>query len=176
MSFDPIATPIDYVIIGGTRTPGLAEVVGVGSPRQWDERKGIDRSGATLRFRGRKLARFSIKIKLATTEDFAAWATFAPSVRAVPAGGRGALDLVHPQINDAGIRAGVVDDVLEPVPDGDNGGWVAEIKMIERRPPVPAGTTTQGSVTSPAPNPLQARIESNNERIRMQNAEIARYR
>lgn len=175
MAHDPIASPVDFVVVAGQRTPGLAEVVGAGSPRQWDERRGFDMSGATLRFRGKKLARFSIKITLATTEEFAAWAAFAPVVLTVPAGGRGALDLKHPILNDWGIRSGVVEDVLQPAPDGDTGKYIVEIRMIERRPPEEAGSTTVGSVDSPAPNPLQARIETNSARIAMQNAEIARY-
>lgn len=175
MAYDPIASPVDFVVVAGQRTPGLAEVVGAGSPRQWDERRGFDMSGATLRFRGKKLARFSIKLTLATSEDFAAWNAFSPVVLAVPAGGRGALQLVHPILNDWGIRSGVVDDVLQPTPDGDTGKHVVEIKMIERRPPTPAGSTTAGSADSPAPNPLQARIETNRAQIAMQNAQIARY-
>lgn len=176
MAYDPFTAPVDYVVVAGQRTPGLAEVVGAGSPRQWDERRGFDMTGATLRFRGKKLGRFSIKLTLATSEEFAAWATFSRVVLALPARGRGALTLVHPILNDWGIRSGVVEDVVQPTPDGDTGKYVVEIKMIERRPPAPAGSTTAGSVDSPAPNPLQAEIERNSARIATQNAEIARYR
>jgi hypothetical protein len=177
MSFDPISNPIDFVMIAGRRTPGVVEFTfGSGSPRQWDERRGIDMSGATLRFRGKKLASFTLKLKLATSEDFAAWGTFSPTVLAMPTGGRGALDVVHPILEDLGIRSAVVEDVIPPMPDGDNGGWVVEIKMKERRPPMPAGNTVRGSVNSPSPNPLQLEIESNTQQIRMLDAEAARYR
>lgn len=175
MAYDPIASPVDYVVVAGQRTPGLAELVGCGSPRQWDERRGFDMSYATLRFRGKKLARFTIKVTLATSEDFAAWDTFSRVVLALPARGRGALTLVHPILNAFDVRSGVVEDVLQPTPDGDTGKYTVEIKMIERRPPAPAGSTTAGAADSPAPNPLQAEIERNSARIRMQNAEIARY-
>jgi hypothetical protein len=175
MAFDPITKPVDFVIIAGQRTPGIATIEGAGSPRQWDERKGYDLNHATLRFRGKKLAHFSIKIRLATPEDFAAWATFSRVVLAVPVGGRGALDVSHPILADLDIGSAVVEDVLQPTP-GETGEHTVEIKMIERKPPSPAGSTSAGSVNTPTPNPLQAEIDSNSARIRMLNAEAARYR
>lgn len=177
MGFDPIAAPIDYVVVSGQRTPGVATITfGSGSPRQWDERRGIDMSGAYLRFRGLKLASFSIKLQLCETADFLAWDAFKDVVLAVPRAGRGAHDVVHPILASVNIRSAVVEDIVPPTPDGDLGMWVTEIKMKERRPAAPASSTVNGSTNTPAPNPLQAEIEQNNRRIEMQNAEIARYR
>lgn len=38
MTFDPIASPIDYVIIEEKKTPGIAEIVGAGLFRKWIDR------------------------------------------------------------------------------------------------------------------------------------------
>lgn len=145
MTWNPNEEPVDYVELGGQRTPGLAEIIGAGSPRQWDEARGPGLSGARLRFRGLRLSHFILRIRLFTTADFEAWESFRDVVQRPPLGERPrAIDIVHPITAGAGIRSAVVEDVSQLV-QTDDGEWTVEIKLIEHRPPVPAAAVVDGS-------------------------------
>mgnify|MGYP000712218754 CR=1 FL=1 len=72
MSFDPLTSPVDYFLLAGERSPGIAEVTSAPSPRELTERKGYGTSGAFVVFRGIKLVPIKITIKLYTPEDWAA--------------------------------------------------------------------------------------------------------
>ena len=43
MTFQPLTTPVDYVLLAGERSPGLAEVTGADSVRELQERKKQER-------------------------------------------------------------------------------------------------------------------------------------
>lgn len=157
MTWDPQLDPVDYVEIAGRRSPGIAEVIGAGSPRQWDEARGPGLSGARLRFRGLRLSHFIIRITLRETVDFEGWEAWRDVVQRPPLGERPrAQDIVHPVLEDAGIRSAVVEDVsgLEQI---DDGVWTVEIKMIEHRPVVRAAAIIDGSrQTTADPDELEA--------------------
>ncbi len=132
-AWDPIAQPIDYVLVAGQRTPGLCDVQNAGSPRQWDERRGYGLSGASLVFRGIGLASFTLRIRLYSEQDWTDWHAFAPVVQRPPTGERAtALDVVHPILEEVGIRSAVVEDLLAPA-QGEDGEWTIEIRMKEFR-------------------------------------------
>ena len=40
MAFDPIASPVDYIVLAEQRSPGVATVRGAASMREWIERGG----------------------------------------------------------------------------------------------------------------------------------------
>jgi hypothetical protein len=160
VSFDPTASPIDYVVLAGQRSPGIAEVLGTSSPRRWDERRGFGFTGAALIFRGVGLARPVIKIKLYTAQDWADWHAWRALVQRPPLGERArALDVEHPILDDLGISSIVVEDVLQPLQTAD-GEWTIEIRCIEYRRPLPAIQRIEGSATDEALSPNQALIES----------------
>lgn len=151
MTWNPIAEPVDFVILAGQRTPGIAEVQGFRSPRNWDERRGYGLSGATLRFRGVGLASGKLIIRLTTEQDWADWEAFAPVVKRPPVGERAhALDISHPILEQLDIRAVVVTDVAQPEQD-DKGVWTITIELKEYRRPVIQLSTPDGAATTPEP-------------------------
>ena len=137
MAFDPISEPIDYVLLANQRSPGLADLSNVSSPRRWDERKGYALSGSRVVYRGIGLARPLLTLRLYTAEDFAAWHEWRPLLDrpAVGTRPRQALDIWHPILEDNGITKVVVEDVLGARQTAD-GEWSIDIKLIEFRLPV----------------------------------------
>lgn len=155
MTFRPLTEPRDFIILGGRRSPGLAEIQGAATPRNFDQRRGHGVSGATLRFRGTALADFKVLIRLLTDQHWTDWHAW-KDVVARPGGESAdarrlrapALDIEHPMLEDLGIRSVVVKDVLQPVQTAD-GEWTIEIRFLEYRPPVRTLERTEGSRARP---------------------------
>ena len=150
MPFDPITSPIDYILLAGKRSPGLGTLSNVTSPRRWDERKGYALSGARIVYGGRGLARPIFTIRLYTSEDFAAWDEWKELVKVPPVGERPhrAKDVWHPILEDSGITKVVVEDVTGARQTAD-GEWTIDIKFIEFRRPQPALATVGSSEERP---------------------------
>lgn len=145
MTWTPLASPIDHVLLAGERSPGLADVQGAGSPRRWDIRRGYALSGARPVFRGMDVARFRVVLRLLTEADWEAWHAWKRLVQQPPSGTRPrALDIWHPVLEECGISSAVVENVEQPVHDG-TGGWSIAIAFIEYRPPMPLVIRTEGS-------------------------------
>lgn len=145
MSWNPIDDPIDHFVLSGQKSPGVAEITGLGSPRKWDEQKSHGSSGGGLVFGGDAIVNFSAKIYLTTREDWNDWHAFAPLVERSPDKKPSALDIWHPQTEMKNIKAVVVEDCLGPNRDGDDGRWVVEIKFKQYRPAKPAMAKPKGS-------------------------------
>lgn len=170
--WNPIDNPIDKAKVGGMYTPGLCEVVGASSPRDWAEFRGYGLSGATVRFRGIKLSHFSLRIRLYSVEDWNDWHAFKPIVDKPPLGKRPrAIDISHPLLEDLGIRSAVVEDVGQPDED-DDGAWTIEVKLIEFRKPKLTLSTPEGSDAGPV-DPVDAQIEARRKHIADQRDELA---
>lgn len=147
-SFNPLITPVDYIMLGihdprkrsivrvvGSRSPGLAEVKKASTPRKWDKRLGYGLSGSFPIFRGRDLAQFDVILRLTEDEDWIDWNNWKPLVEAPPFGKFAkALDIWHPWTEAAKIKSCVVIDVLEPEPD-EFGTYTITIQMLEWRRP-----------------------------------------
>lgn len=158
MAFDPLKAPVDYVLIAGRRSPGIADLSRAGSPRTWDERKGYGLSGATSIFRGVRLSHFVLKLRLYTSEQFAEWASFSVLVQKPPVGERPRqLEIWHPILEDLGITACGVEDVSQPVQTAD-GEWTIEIALIEYRKLTPALSRPDGAQARPI-DPIDRHIE-----------------
>lgn len=161
MSWNPIEQPIDKVVMAGKLTPGIAEIVGANSPRSWDERGGYGLSGALSVFTGIKLAHFSIRLSLYTIEDWNDWHAFKAIVAKPPYGKRPrAIDISHPILDDVGIRAVGVEDVLG-AEQSDAGVWTIEIKCIEFRKPKVALAKPEGATATPV-DPVEQKIALKN--------------
>lgn len=164
MTWNPIDAPVDKAFLGGRVTPGLCDIEGANSPRNWDERDGYGLSGALLVFKGVKLSHFSIKFRLYTPADWDDWHAFAPTVAKPPLGKRArSLDIAHPITDEVRIRSVVVEDVLAPVQTGD-GEWTVEVKLIEWRTPIRTLAKPQGS-TATEVDPVEQQIQANSDRI-----------
>ena len=135
MLFNPLTQTVDKFMLAGKPSPGIAEIVGAGSPRKWNEIGGLGWSGGVLVFAGIKLSHFTARLTLVDDTDWEDWEAFKPIVLRGPSGKRPrALPIVHPVLATVGIHACVVDDVRAPVQSGD-GIWTIEIPMIESRLP-----------------------------------------
>ena len=145
--WNPIEQPTDRVILAGQASPGIAEVDQASVKRDYDERRGPALSGARLRFRGTKLCRPIVRIRLYTVEDWEAWNEWSRQLQRAPDGTRpGAIDIEHPILEAQGVTSVVVDEVGQPVRTKDDGEWTIEIKFIEHRAPVPTLVGIDGSV------------------------------
>lgn len=171
MSFDPVTSPVDYILLASQRSPGFADVKGLGTPRKWEERRSYGFGGAISVYRGRSLSKFSVALRLYTAEDWEDWHAWRPLVERPPVPepdptspirsfGRTprALDIWHPILEDFGIVAVGIEDVLQPLQTAD-GEWTIEIKFIEYRRPRFALSKPKGSQDRPSTDPVDIFIE-----------------
>jgi hypothetical protein len=149
--WNPINEPQDWVDFAGIRSPGLADIVGASTPRSWDERDSYAVAGAFLVYHGKRLSHFSVKLRLYTPEDWDGWWELAPILSVLPRRGTRAkaIDITHPILAAIGIRAVVVEDILQPEQTAD-GEWTIEIKLIEFRQPVIAAVKADAAKATPA--------------------------
>lgn len=171
MTFDPTTSPVDYVLLSGQQSPGIAEIKGAARTREWDRRRAYATSGSSPVFKGEPLAEFTLYLRLLSAEDFAAWHAWAPLVMRAPVdrrgsgdattvetglagrsstgiGATGAMDIWHPILEDLQIRSAVVLAVLQPLQTAD-GEWTIEIRFLEWRPRRPALVRPRGSEDRP---------------------------
>jgi hypothetical protein len=140
MSWNPLTQARDYVLLAGQKTPGYAEIVGAGSVRNWDERKGYGMTGAISIFTGRGLAKFTIRLRLYTEADWQGWNELKPLIERMPkrrygeGKDSGALDIWHPTLEGLDIRAVGIVKLAAPEQTGD-GEWTISIDVIEFRRP-----------------------------------------
>lgn len=182
---------VDYIILGGQKSPGRATVKGAGTPRDWDVQKGYGFSGAYVIFTGDNLARFSIEIYLWDfPKHWDDWAIFAKLLERSPAPaasatlGNGtflpttkpkALSIVHPLLNMSPLKitAVVIEDVTQFEQD-DTGGWTCEIKCLQFRAPKTA--LAKPDAATPAANqPVSAAdvAEQQMAAVAAQNTDLA---
>jgi hypothetical protein len=160
VSWDPISSPCDYILLAGKKSPGYAEIVGASSLRKWDEREGFGLSGAFCVFKGRGLAKFSVRVRLYTVEQWAEWHEWRPLVDKLPtkrAGtgkDSGTLDIWHPLLELLDIKAVAVEEVVQPE-QTDSGEWTIEIKFIEFRRPKIALAKPEGAAAAPPVDPIE---------------------
>lgn len=181
MTFRPLTEPIDYIVLAGRRSPGIATIEGAATPRDFQERRGFGISFAMLRFRGVRLARFKVLLRLVTDEDWDGWHEWKDLVarpelesnprRATPPGAFPRLtappmDIEHPILADLGVTSAVVEDQLQPVQSAD-GEWVIEIRFIEYRAPVIALERTEGAQARSGDN-IENAIEANERAIALE--------
>lgn len=159
MTWNPLDEPMDKIWLAQQWSPGICDISGANSPREWEERKGYGLSGAIVIFRGVGLAHFSVKLRLYTTQDWNEWAAFKPLVDRPPYGRRPrALDIWHPILVDQGIYAVGIEDLGQPDQTAD-GEWTIEIKMVEYRFPKYALAKPEGAAATPK-DPFEEQIEA----------------
>jgi len=147
VTFQPLTTPVDYVLLAGERSPGLAEVTGADSVRELQERKGYGLGGATVVYKGIKLIKPKISIRLITDQDWEDWHQWKRLVERAPTGSRArAMDIWHPILEDQGVTSVLIENVSQPVQTNDS-EWTITISCIEYRRPVRALATPAGSDT-----------------------------
>lgn len=149
MTWNPIEEPTDYVILGGERSPGIAEIRNASSPRRLRRMNGYGLSGATVRFAGVGLSEPILVLRLYTEEDWNGWDSFRSIVARPPLGERARpLDIWHPILEMQGVSAVLVEDVGQPM-QTDHGEWTIEIKLVEFRRPEFTLSTPGGAQDQP---------------------------
>lgn len=162
MTWNPLTQPVDYIELAGERSPGLADVVGIRAPIQWDDRRGYGLSGATTVYRGFGLATWSVRIRLYSESDWEAWESFSRLLARPAAGERAqALDIVHPLLDALGIASCVIVDPGAPE-QSDDGVWTVDVKMKEFRRPTVAVQPVDGAKDRVAgeTDPFEAQISA----------------
>ena len=157
MTWSPVSEPVDFVVLGGKVTPGLASLEGWSRPYRWDERKGYGLGGAFVVYHGMALAKGKLVLRLYGAGDWDAWDDFRsilkPPERSTsisPYGPRPkALAIVHPLLEHLNVRAVVVQSVSGAEQTGD-GEWTITIELIEFRRPTFNLAKPEGAQEQPA--------------------------
>lgn len=152
--FRPITQPVDEIVLGGFKTPGLAQVQGLGLEYDWEVRKGNGVSGATKVLKGRGLTKFTIKVTLYTEAEIAQWEEFVSKIRYPEKATTQTIkgyDVTHPLAAFYGVKAVTVSRIA-PMEQSDNGSWETGLEVEEYREPVVVVRKASGSKASPKPS------------------------
>jgi len=159
--FDPYLTPVDYFLLAGQRSPGIATIEGAADKRAWDIRAGYGLSGGITVFRGREISKFSAKIRLIEAKDWQDWDSFKPLVQRPPFGSRPkSMSIWHPWLDFLDISSVGVEEVSQPEEDGDTGAYVIEIKFLETREPKFALAKPEAAAVNKSTDPYDQQIEA----------------
>jgi hypothetical protein len=166
-ALNPIENPQawDFVLVGQTLSPGLAEVGKWVRKHDFQIKSGKGTVGATVTFIQKPPAQGTIKFKLWLPEHFVAWETFRkllkydPTKKVVQA-----IDLWHPSLADIDIKSVVVTDIGNMMPETMGSGlWSCEVSFLEYFPPgkksavsTPNSSQSAGSGTTPGQQPTSA--------------------
>lgn len=161
---------IDSIMLGGKRSPGLAVITGASIPRKWDIQQGYGFSGAVVIYTGDDVAKFTVRITLWLEEHYEEWLTFSNSVLAKPPKGQRpkALGIKHPLLNLAPlfISEVVVEDVTQ-LEQTEDDKWIAEIRLIQYRKPMPMLGKPNTSIDPAAPPKPTAEDAADREILKM---------
>jgi hypothetical protein len=159
-AYDPQITPVDYFLLAGKKSPGIATISGAADTRAWDERAGYGLSGAITVFRGRKISHFSANIKLVTAQDWIDWGSFRSLVARPPFGTKPkSMAIWHPWLESLDISSVGVEEVSQPEEDGDTGSYIITIKFLETREPKFALAKPEAAATNKSTDPYDQQIE-----------------
>ncbi len=151
------------IVLAGVRSPGKVTLSGHDRVVNWDIKDGSGQSGATMTRKGEKPIEFTATFYLVQDvaqgiDDFAAWPAFLDLINSTVSGKTPkALDIYHPDLASNDIKSVVKSTVGGTAHDGKGGQTIA-VKLMEYRPPKPAGGSPSGSATKPkkvgtAPDP-----------------------
>lgn len=156
--WDPIHAGIDYFLLEGQRSPGIARVAGHGPPRKWEERGGYGLSGSTLVYLGNGLAKWKTEIELWDAQDWAAWKLWRKLLpRPKPGAYANAQDFWHPFLEEHEIRSAVLLSSGFPKQVAD-GVWVIEHEWMQYRRPKLALQKPEGSAANAPADPVDELI------------------
>jgi hypothetical protein len=160
MGWNPLDSPVDYALVAGKRTPGLAIVEKASAKLKWDQAQGYALSGAIARYTGDELADFILRIQLRTTEEWEAWDEFKTIVAKPPRGVRPkALDFWHPFTADLGVTSVVVKERSQPNPIEDGTVFEITIALMQYRRPKPQYAAPEAAKTQASEDPYDKAIE-----------------
>lgn len=173
--FDPIGSPsaLTFAMLGGVRTPGILTLSGSnGSPRKWDERGGYGLSGSTLVFTGKGLSAWDMLLELYTPQDIAQFHAFRRVATLLNTDAiRKGLDIVHPAVNDYGVKKCVITDISFPKTRDDG---VTEILIPCKQWRRPKFALSKPDSTQATPtDPVEQRIAFKTGELNAVNQQLA---
>lgn len=116
MTFNPITEPVDHILLAGRKSPGLATVRGAGIAGRWDERRLYAAGGAFVVYRGQKLAKFTVTLRLYTEQHWTDWHDWRPLVQTPPPPSPEALDRQMRTAQAAQLQLRTDSDILAASP------------------------------------------------------------
>jgi hypothetical protein len=159
MAWNPLDSPVDYAIVAGKRTPGLAIVEKGEAKQNWDQTRGYGLSGAVARYTGDALVDLLLRIQLRTAAEWDAWEEFKSVVAKPPRGVRPkALEFWHPFAADLGVTSVVVKSRSQPNPIEDGTVFEIQIALMQYRRPKPQYAAPEAAKTQ-VDDPIDRRIE-----------------
>lgn len=158
--FDPFANPVDFVVIGGQRTPGIARILEADKLRRLHERRGYALSGASVRDLGDQLTHFKVRLTFFTSDHWEAWDAFRPLLARPPGRSTSALDISHPILDLVGIRSVIPEKTGQPNESED--GYTIDLGFCEYRNPQPAldAVSSSAAVVTPGNGSPEQQIEA----------------
>lgn len=147
-AINPYSNDHNFVVVNGIRSPGRAQLSEVGKPYNWQIQEGYGLSGGFCTFRGRGIAKFTLTIALWLPEHFVEWAFFAKALEPPTPTKPFFVEMQHPLLAAADIKAVGVENFGQPVRQPAGGVWLATIKLLEYRPPLPAIVKPNKSIPS----------------------------
>lgn len=145
MAFDLLVNPVNYILLGGQKSPGLVEIVGAKAEYEYLVRQANFTTGARQLYKYRKLSEFEVRIRCYSTDELIAFDQWRSILRApdkrslivnpdakLKKGSEGAvmraLDIWHPLLEDLEIKAVVVLSVGQ-FDQVDHGVWQVTIRF-----------------------------------------------
>lgn len=157
--WDPLRYGIDYFLLEGQQSPGIARVAGFGPPPKWEERNGYGLSGSTLVYLGNGLAKWDTEIELYTVEDWAAYNAWKGLLQvSKPGAFAKAKDFWHPFLEEHEIRSAVLLKRGFPKQVAD-GLWVVKLEWMQYRRPKLSLQKPEGSKATEPTDPVDQYIE-----------------
>lgn len=154
---------VNFVVLAGLSSPGRCTIVGAGSPRDWDVRKGYGFQGAVTVYTGENLKPFDLIIDLWDfPKHWIEWQAFAvilkkplPGIRPV------ALGIYHPILSAPPIEITevVVTNVtaFEQGEEDASGMFTTRITLLPYKKPKPVlGKPIAAIPAVPKPQPVAA--------------------
>jgi hypothetical protein len=174
--YNPLALPVDSIILGGLASPGIARLSGWASRRKVDVRGAYGMNSTVAVWL--EVAEGKVEIELWTDQDWEDWDVWSNATvfRELRAGRNNAanyaLDIWHPWLDMLDIKSVIVKSVSAPEEIHPT-VWAITIEFIEYRKPKATLSKPEAAKTKE----LDARdrfIEAQSQRIKDLNEELAR--
>jgi hypothetical protein len=127
-----------FAVIGGVATPGLCEISAGARVLKWDAAKGYGTSGATTKFVGADLSKFTLKISfydrvfgLSSFEQRLKWFDEIVPILKTAESGKTAIEFYHPAVSDdpINVRAVVPEKIHQLVQEGEL--WTVRVDFVQ---------------------------------------------
>lgn len=162
MSAFLLSDPVDYILLGGQKSPGLATVRGAKDKRLFKDHGVPYATGERSTYLKQELVDFEVLIRCFTSDDLIAFDMWrkifdAPEKRTVIAGpdskndkATKALDIWHPHLEPLRITAVTVREVSQFEPADDTGIWQCVLKLRQFKGlPQQTSAKVDGAIAAP---------------------------